>query len=398
MSGASRGGEAFVAGFLFFASFLQALDNHLVAPLLPEFERTLGSAAAGRLPAAYALGAAVLPFLVAALYRRSARRLVLPALLVHGAAAVAFRAAADDGAGAFAAALARAASGAASGVLSFALLAFAAEAADPTARARRIAAQTAGFVSALVLGVPLGAWLASSFGARAPFLGVGAADLVAAAVAAVVARGGPGDDAAAAAPRTPWRALLSGRATLAGLAAVLLVGAATAPPAVRLGVRLAKEGGLGLPDIGLVYLCAGLAPIAVLPFAGKLLRAFGGARLAAAAGLCFALPAAGFALPGAAAFWPAAALFFLAVGCDVVRRTGLQSLMAEAAPEPDRARFLAFRGLVAQTGLAAGAAIAEPLHARYGFAAVSAAAVLLSAGGAVASTAAARALRGTGGR
>ena len=56
------------SAFLFVASFVQAADNHLVNPLLPEFERTLGPAAADRLPQSYALGAAVLPFLVAIVF------------------------------------------------------------------------------------------------------------------------------------------------------------------------------------------------------------------------------------------------------------------------------------------------------------------------------------------
>lgn len=387
------------SAFLFVASFVQAADNHLVNPLLPEFERTLGPAAADRLPQSYALGAAVLPFLVALLWRGRARLLVAPAFALHAAAAFVFYGAEADAAGAWRGALARAAAGAASGVLSFALLSFAADAADPSARARRIAFQTAGFTSALVLGVPIGAWLAATFGPRIPFAGVGLFGSLLALIAVRLTAGGTTDHAAlGAAVRTPFRRLFADRRSLYGLAAVFLVGAAVAGPATRLGLRLHADAGAGTVDIGFVYLAAGLAPIAIMPFAGRLLRRFGPAKLAALGSFAFAGPALLMGLPFAAGLVPAGALFFVALACDVLRRTGLQSLMAEAAPEADRARFLAVRGLVAQTGLAIGAEAAVPLHRGTGFFAVCAAGAALSVAGGLFAKAATPPLKGTGGK
>jgi hypothetical protein len=79
-----------IALLLFAASFHQAADNHLVPPLLPEFERLLGAAAADFLVAAYALGAAVVPFVVAATFKGAAKKLTPYALAIHAAAAAAF--------------------------------------------------------------------------------------------------------------------------------------------------------------------------------------------------------------------------------------------------------------------------------------------------------------------
>ena len=387
------------SAFLFVASFVQAADNHLVNPLLPEFERTLGAAAADRLPQSYALGAAVLPFLVALLWKARARLLIAPAFALHAAAAFVFYGAEADQAGIWRGAIARAMAGAASGVLSFALLSFAADAADPTARSRRIAFQTAGFTSALVLGVPLGAWLAATFGPRVPFAGVGLFGAVLAMIAVHLTGGGTAaTDAGPPAIRTPFRKMLADRRALFGLGAVFLVGAAVAGPASRLGLRLHEDAGAGTIDIGFVYLAAGLAPIAVMPFAGRLLRLTGAAELAAYGSVAFAAPALLMGLPFAAGLKPAGALFFVALVCDVLRRTGLQSLMAEAAPEADRARFLAVRGLVAQTGLAIGAEVAVPLHRGSGFFAVCAMGAALSVAGGLLARAAKPPVKDTDGK
>ncbi|HYC77986.1 MAG TPA: MFS transporter, partial [Planctomycetota bacterium] len=364
MTTARRGVADGVAIFLFLVSFLQAADSQMVAPLLPELGARLGGAAAAdRLVPAYAVGAAILPFAVALAYRRAARRLVGPALGVHALAAAAFAFG-----GAEVAAVARAASGAASGVLSVATLAFAAEADDAATRARRIAALTAGYMTALVGGVPLGALAAERKSVAAAFVGVAAvgALLGALAFALRLAPVAPAEPKAAPEARTPLLTLIRGRSPAWSLVAVLTMSAALGAPVSRLGVRLYEDAGFSPSERGLVFLWAGVAPLIAMPLGALLLRRLGPAACAALGSAAFAVPILALAQPFALAFAGAAATLFVAVLLETLRKSGLQALIVSAAPPADRPRFLALRGCVAQAGLAGGAAAAAALHRRDG--------------------------------
>jgi DHA1 family purine base/nucleoside efflux pump-like MFS transporter len=170
---------------LFFSiSFLQALDNQLIPVLRPILDVEMPGAPSGHLLTSYALGCGLIPILATSGGRGNrARLLTLVSLLALALAAVVFGLTVSFPTRL----LMRALAGAASGILSVTLLIGAARLVDEGARARQFTVIAAGYLTALVLGVPLGAMLAdhqASIGAI--YVPIGAVALLLAPLAAML--------------------------------------------------------------------------------------------------------------------------------------------------------------------------------------------------------------------
>ncbi|WP_019204185.1 MFS transporter [Tsukamurella sp. 1534] len=244
---------AFVVLYLVF--FLMGAEMNLVAPLLPDIARAFGSStgAAGNVVTAYVLCYAVTGPLFGRISDRLPRRYAIAAGMAVFAAADVLSYAAPS-LGLLIAARAVSGLGAALGAPS--IWAYLAEHAAPAQRGRAVSLGAAAYAGGQVLGVPMGALLATVLGWRAPYLLIGVPMLV---VAAVMARRLPsaGHSAGAAEPGglfAPWR---DRRIALAFTSSLLLqagrLGAYT-----YVGVLLSQRFGYGLTALGLVGLVVGI--------------------------------------------------------------------------------------------------------------------------------------------
>lgn len=362
---------------LFFSvSFLQALDNQLIPVLLPLFRQEMPGAPAGQLLTAYALACGIVPFIATVRGRSDqVKSLAVAALLVMAVGAFAFAATT-----AFPARLAlRAGAGAASGVLSVTLLLGAARIQDEKSRARQFTVINAGYLSALVLGVPLGARVAKHFDSASIYTAIGAVAVVLAFLFARAALN-PGREDGPVLRRSLLR-LLSHRPAARILIATGIVGAAMAGPVGYLGSFLSAERGLGIDAIGAVYMWAGVGPLLAMPIAGRIIARWRPHRVAIAGSLIISAPILFFPTL-ATSLAPAAAVMLVCVLIETVRRAALQGALTERVPPTDLPRYLAYRGVIVQLGLAVGYALAEVEFSGGGFHLVCRIAALLSIGAA----------------
>ncbi|KXO91121.1 MFS transporter [Tsukamurella pseudospumae] len=244
-----------VFGVLYLVFFLMGAEMNLVAPLLPDIARAFGAStgAAGSVVTAYVLCYAVTGPLFGRLSDRLSRRhAIATGMAIFAAADVLSYFAPSLGL----LVLARALSGLGAALGAPSIWAYLAEYAAPGQRGRAVSLGAAAYAGGQVLGVPLGALLATLLGWRAPYLLIGVPMLV---VAAVMARRLP--SAGAAEPGTgrgglfaPWR---DRRIALAFTSSLLLqagrLGAYT-----YVGVLLAERFGYGLTALGLVGLVVGI--------------------------------------------------------------------------------------------------------------------------------------------
>lgn len=363
---------------LFFAvSFLQALDNQLIPVLLDVLEKEMGKSDAGHLLTAYALACGLIPFLATAGSKaRNIKPMALAALVTMAGAAFVFGAVSS-----FPIRIAmRAAAGAASGILSITLLLAAARTEDARARARRFTVINAGYLCALVLGVPLGAVLVKHFQVSTVYWGIGGLALLLCALFTRTAAVQPA--ASEADPRRSIIRLFHHRQAALILLATGMVGAAMAGPVGFLGKFLASARGMGIDAIGAVYMWAGVGPLLAMPIASRTIARFGPDRVAIAGSLVIGVPI--FAFPElATSLMPAALVMLACVFVETIRRAALQASLSAAAPPPDLPRYLALRGVIVQVGLAIGYALANAQMRSFGFGVVCGVAAILSTGAAI---------------
>jgi DHA1 family putative efflux transporter-like MFS transporter len=319
----------------------------------------------------YALACGATPLLATLILRtRRVRALTMAALAVLGIAAFCFAATTS-----FPLRLAaRAAAGASSGVLSMTLLLSASQIPDERSRAHQFTVINAGYLTALVLGVPIGAVVAGRFDVRWVYEAIGGLAFVLCGLSLLVRSG-----VAAAQVGRPASmiGLFRHRAAALILLATGIVGAAMAGPVGFLGSFLSSERGLGVDAIGAVYMWAGVGPLLAMPIAGRTISKWRPHRIAIAGSLLMAVPIALFPKL-ATSLATAAAVMLGCVFIETIRRAAMQASLAEAAPPADLPRYLALRGVIVQLGLAIGYALAEAQFGRFGFGVVCAVAAGLS--------------------
>ncbi len=332
----------------FLIAALQATDNAIYPLLLRTLRNDLWPDQDPTwLPAAYALGAAIIPVSVSlkapVWLSKSGTWFGLLGLCVS-AAGLALK---PDFA---VAVLLRALAGGSSGLISASLLVSALE-----IGAGAVAAMTAGFLAAVVAGVPAGAKLVARFGLESLFIATAATALALAVFSGLTfprptqPLGSPRGFGALFSERRLARALIS---TVAAAAAI--GGATTLLPSL---LQSPEHAGLSIGQTANLYFLASVGPLLGGLLSPLVLKRRPAAGVAYGGALC--LTPILLALPVAADSFVAATLILGgALLIETLRRSGLQTLMGELVTAPDRPRYLTLRALLVQLGLAGGIPLA----------------------------------------
>ncbi len=382
---------------LVFAVTSQAL---ILAPILPRMSEQLDIPLArlGTLVTGYAVAVAAVALAAGPVSDRVGRR----RMLLAGAAAMAVGLALHAPADGFAALLAvRVLTGAGGGVLTGATAAYVADYFPPERRGWANGWVGSGMAVGQVAGIPLGTLLAAGWGFRLPFLLFAAAMALAGVLVwrwvpeAAGARGGepPAPGAAAAG----YAGLLREPRVGVAVAAFSATYVGMTMHTLFLPAWLERARGLTPGEVATLFATGGAATALAGPVAGRLCDRAGRKRLTVATslGLAAATLATPWAVRGA---WSACAVFFAAAVLTAARAAPFQTLLSELVPERRRGSLMSLSMAAGQAGWGAGAALAGPAFARWGYesnalaAAASALAVALLVGRWVPETAAPPAL------
>jgi multidrug resistance protein len=351
---------------LVFAVTSQAL---ILAPILPRMSEQLGVPVArlGALVTGYAVAVAVVALLAGPVSDRVGRR----RMLLAGAAAMAVGLALHALAGSFAALLAvRVLTGAGGGVLTGATAAYVADYFPPERRGWANGWVTSGMAVGQIVGIPLGTLLAAGWGFRLPFL------LFAAAMALAVVlvwRWVPQAGAARAGEPLELGTAAAGYAGLLREPRVSVAVAAFCATYVGMTMHtlflpawLERARGLSPREVATLFAVGGAATALAGPVAGRLCDRVGRKRMtvAASAGLAAVVLATPWAVRGA---WSAYVVFFFAAVLTAARAAPFQTLLSELVPERRRGSLMSLSMATGQAGWGAGAVLAAPAFARWGY-------------------------------
>ncbi len=343
---------------LFALLALGNVDSQVMAPLLPEIARGLGTNEiwVGRTVSGYAIAAAIAALVAGPLSDRLGRRRFLAgsaALLGAGSALSAL----TTSFGGFA--LARVATGAGAGVISALSVAAIADVVPYERRGRSMGWVATAYTAAPVLGVPIAAFVAESLGWRANYVAFAAAGLLLGLAVEAWFREGPRSFASTSGGLRRYLAFFESRArALGALSAFFITGGVTGF-LLFLGAYLQKELGFSLGQVGMVFLWSGVASLVGAFGAGSLSDRIGKRKVALAG--CLALSVVVLAVPrveGLALY----AVLGLAGVAIAARLAPLQSIVTELVPAESRGAYVALRNTVSQSGNAAAAIGAAALY------------------------------------
>ena len=335
---------------------LGLLDSQILAPVLPEIARSLGTSesAIGRTVSGYAIAAAISALVVGPLSDSHGRKrflvlagviLTLGSLLVVLAPTfVTF-------------AIARLVTGAGAGIVSALVVAAIGDLVPYERRGRAMGWVAAAYFAAPILGVPVAAALADRFGWRVNYLVFGVIGSMLVFVVALWFR----DATTRPQPvrRRSYARFLQARSTAAGAFAAFFVTGGLTGFLLYLGAYLQGRLHLTLTEVGLVFLIAGVSSLAGALGAGRIADRAGKIRVAvygsaALAALLLMVPfVSGFALY---------ALLGLVGLVAAARVAPLQSLVTELVSQEERGAYVALRNTFSQGGNATAAAIGGALY------------------------------------
>lgn len=341
---------------LYLVFFLMGAEMNLVAPLLPDIARAFDAStgAAGNVVTAYVLCYAITGPLFGRLADRLPRRYAIAAGMAIFAVADILSYVAPS---LVLLVAARALSGLGASLGAPSIWAYLAEYAAPAQRGRAVSLGAAAYAAGQVLGVPLGALLATGLGWRAPYLLIGVPMLL---VAVVMAVRLPSSAPAAAGPErggffAPWR---DRRITLAFLSS-LLIHAGRLGAYTYVGVLLAERFGYDLTTLGLVGLVVGAATMIGSAVTGVVVDGLARRGVHPAwvpAGAAF-IVAAGLAVASTSTV-PAVVITAIAVFCAAgsAHFSAQQTYLASADPD-NRAAVIGWSNACNNAGTAAGTAL-----------------------------------------
>jgi predicted MFS family arabinose efflux permease len=349
--------ETRVVLVLFALLALGNVDSQVMAPLLPEIARGLGTTASwvGRAVSGYAVAAAVAALVAGPLSDRLGRRPFLAgasALLGLGSAVSGVTTSLTGFA------LARVATGAGAGVISALSIAAIADLVPYERRGRSMGWVATAYTAAPVFGVPVATWVAGSLGWRANYAAFAAAGAFLGLAVQAWFREGERSSAGEASSRRYLSFFASRGTALGALSAFFITGGVTGF-LLFLGAYLQREIGLTIGQVGLVFLGSGMASLAGAFGAGRLSDRVGKSRVALAG--CLTLALLLLAVPHLEGTLLYAALGL--VGVSVAARLApLQSIVTELVPPASRGAYVALRNTVSQSGNAAAAIGAAALY------------------------------------
>jgi predicted MFS family arabinose efflux permease len=344
---------------LFALLALGNVDSQVMAPLLPEIARGLGTTASwvGRAVSGYAVAAAVAALVAGPLSDRLGRRRFLAgasALLGLGSAV----SAATTSFTGFA--MARVAAGAGAGVISALSIAAIADVVPYERRGRSMGWVATAYTAAPIFGVPIATWAAGAFGWRANFVAFAASGaFLGLAVHAWLREGVRSSVGDSSSPR--YLSFFASRGTALGAISAFFITGGVTGFLLFLGAYLQRDIGLTLGQVGMVFLGSGVASLAGAFGAGRLSDRVGKTRVALAG--CLALALLLPAVPRVEGPLLYATLGL--VGVSVAARLApLQSIVTELVPPGSRGAYVALRNTVSQSGNAAAAIGAAALYER----------------------------------
>jgi predicted MFS family arabinose efflux permease len=340
---------------LFALLALGNVDSQVVAPLLPEIARGLGTNESwiGRAVSGYAVAAAIAALVAGPLSDRLGRR----RFLAGGAALLGAGSALSAATGSFAGfALARVATGAGAGVISALSVAAIADLVPYQRRGRSMGWVATAYTAAPVLGVPIAAFVAESFGWRANYVAFAAAGILLGLAVEMWLRDAKPVTGGAS---RRYLSFFASRGTALGAISAFFITGSVTGFLLFLGAYLQREVGLTLGQAGMVFLWSGFASLAGAFGAGALSDRIGKKRVALAG--CLALSVFVLVVPrvqGLALY----AVLGLAGVAIAARLAPLQSIVTELVPAESRGAYVALRNTVSQSGNAAAAAGAAALY------------------------------------
>ncbi len=343
---------------LFAVLALGNVDSQVLAPLLPEIARGLGTneASVGRTVSGYAIAAAIAALIAGPLSDRLGRRRFLAGSAALLGAGSALSAATTSFSGF---ALARIAAGAGAGVISALSVAAIADVVPYERRGRSMGWVATAYTAAPVLGVPIAAFLAESLGWRANYVAFAAAGFFLGLALEAWLRESPKSPAASTAgPRRYLGFFLTRATALGALSAFFITGGVTGF-LLFLGAYLQKEIGLSLGQVGMVFLWSGVASLVGAFGAGSLSDRIGKRKVALAG--CLALAVFVLLVPRVEGLALYAVLGLSGVAI-AARLAPLQSIVTELVPAESRGAYVALRNTVSQSGNAAAAIGAAALY------------------------------------
>ena len=372
---------------LFGVLFLGVADNQSLSPLLPLIRKAVGrsSREMGLLFTVYALSAGLSVLVWGPLSDLFGRK----RCLIAGLTVFCAGSAASFASGGFETLLAgRIITGAGASLLSVNTIAYAADYFPYATRGWAMGTVFSSYFAALILGVPIGSWLGSTFGWRSVFALGG---VTAVALLGIIAWQLPAP--AANRDRGPgavrqkfgnYVGFVTSRQTVPGLGASFCASAGTAGFLAFVGVWLHDRFGLGARQTALVFLFSGAAALAASPWAGKLSDRIG--KSPQFVWSCVLLAGALCGLPylvwGPGLF----SVFCLISLATAFRQGPMEALLTELVPARSRGTFVALKNASSQLGIGVSALLSGHLFETVGYQAVCwfCAAATLAAAGAMA--------------
>jgi predicted MFS family arabinose efflux permease len=370
--------DGWVIANLFLILFIGVADSQIIAPLLPSIAAFLGVSvsATGLLVVVYSLAAAGAALVVGAWSDRSGRNGFLrAALLVFSLSSLAMSYAADLEW----LLLCRTLTGMAAGVLSACSIAYAGD-----YFAYEIRGKALGYISmanwaAVVVAVPVAAYVADSLGWQKNFLGLAVAGLVVSGLNFIsmprlllhrLAEEKPftraADDARPAwMPSGTARSLRSRPDVVACMLIAFCVSGGIAGAVTYAGAWMNFQFRVTTQTIGLVFLAGGLLALGGAALGGVASDRYGKKSVGIASSVLLALSLALLPLLSWSGFL--VGVFALANFAAAFRQGAVTALMTELAPRRGRGSFIAMRNIASQVGIATTALLGGILFERFGY-------------------------------
>ena len=366
-----------IVASLFGVMFLLTVDYQFLIPLLPTLSREFGVSIenSGWLFSGYALAAATFNLFVAPLTDRFGRVVFLR----WGLLSFALIALLTQMAATFTQLFwLRIFAGVSGGLLSACTSSFIGDFFPYQRRGRAMGMVLSSYFVALILGVPVAAWVAEAWDWRKVFLLSVLLALVLLACCFLVF---PRDRSSSqqlsiSTYLTVYPRLLMTRQTAGGLAVSFAVSGGTLAFLTFVSGYLDQAFGLGPLEISGVLATVGVAAAVATPFAGWLADRVGKRKIFLWANTLLVVPI--LALTGLEWGLPLIMVFFLISLCVGFRQTALQTLQTELVDSATRGSFLALRNSFSQVGISVSVFVAGNLYSISGYQAVTGWAALLT--------------------
>ena len=373
-----RSGERRVIAVLFGVMFAAVADNQMISPLLPDMMAAfdVDIRLAGLLVSTYAIAAAVASFTlgpVSDLWGR--RRLLLIGLAVFAVGTLLCGLATS-----YATMLVfRALTGAAAGTLSLNITAFIGDYFSYERRGVAMGMVMSGYFAAMIIGVPIGAYIAEETSWRGAFIAfAGIAVLLWWPVwFSIPVHEGKRKILSTRLVLKKYAYFISQTGLLMAVLAFFLISASMVGFITFVGAWLREVYGLSTDRIGLIFLVSGIGALLGSPLAGAISDRIGKRPVVFISSLVMAVCLGG--VPWITGYLSLVFVGFIIIGiAGAFRLAPLQTLITGLATEEDRGALIALKNTCAEIGIGAGTAVCGLLYVTWGNQAVGMVCVLMT--------------------